>query len=207
MKTLKVTVLFLSMTISSVGQAQSIGGDGTVAPVESPSVLAKRLCAEDGARCPKFPKSLALDRDAFLHALKDLTGCAQHVADENVVLAAGDANTVTQALFHMVLAESKLSLHAKKMAVELLAKLDSKASAAALETIFSHSVEIAGAAVKHRDLPEEKRTKKVGDQAEELRRIVVLAAAKTSDGARLIERAAVDTGRSVALTAQRLRVK
>jgi len=203
---LKVGFVLLSTMLVSTAQAQQ-GGDGSVETTSRTARKIAPLCAGASAACPSFPKSLSMKRDAFKHAIEDLTGCAEHTADERTIFDAGSADTVSQALSHMVLVEAGLSLHAKKMAIEMLARLDAKASADALETIFARSVEIVTPRVTHRSLTEQARQEKVAAQAEERRRIVVLAAAKRADSKRLVTRAAVDPGRSVSLTAQRLSAK
>ncbi len=187
---------------TSVASAQT-GGDGAPAqPSKSPSLTTQSRCLD----CPAFPQEIAFDRAGMIQRIEHMLGCSDHRADDAQLLGAGSPEAVTQALAHLVLAENALSLHGKKMAIEMIAKLKAERSVETLETLYERAQQIVGPIYQRRPGSPKERSKAITHQSEELRRIVVLAASKDERkvATDFLQRAASDASRSVSLTAQRL---
>lgn len=166
-------------------------------------------CAVGARACPAYPKGVALDAKALAEALEHLIGCSveDHGADRAKVLQAGRPEAVSAALAHVVLVDAGLSLHARKLGLELMAELGAEAGVEHLTAAFEDAKALAELSFVGLQLPQEDLQKMVELQAEELRRVVVLAAARDPQPGidALLARAARDPGRSVAQAAQQAR--
>lgn len=209
---MKITTLTLPMALavgllgSAPAQAQS-DGEPPLAPQVRLRAAGLR-CAEDARSCPAYPRASGLSRAEMIQALEQLVGCSDDApGDRARILESASPEVVSDGLAHLVLAERGLSLHTRKMAIELIAELAAKPGVGHLAAAFDDATALAEVAFEGLEVPKEDLRKMVDAQAEELRRIVVLSVARDPSpaAAELIDRAARDPGVSVAKAASAAR--
>jgi hypothetical protein len=206
-------IVFVTLTLAlslGVGRAAA-DGDGDVERDRGTAPPARAIGCTPGATfCPAYPSTLRISRAEFLEQLRGLSGCSdeEEPVKERRLREAGDAASVTTALAHLVLADPNLSLHDVKNAVDLIAGLRSGNGLQALQAIYDQSDALVSRTIEGGPVAafdREAQADYTRRQAEELRRIVVLAIAKdgSSGATSLLRQATSDAGRSVASTAAR----
>lgn len=206
-------IVFATLTLAlslGVGRAAA-NGDGDVEHDRRPTPPERAIaCVPGAAFCPAYPSTLRISRAAFLEQLRGLSGCSdeEEAIKERRLRDAGDTASVTTALAHLVLADPNLSLHDVKNAVDLIASTRSANGLQALQAIYNQSDALVSRTIEGGPVAafdREAQANFTRRQAEELRRIVVLAIAKDdSRGATaLLRQATNDAGRSVAIAAAR----
>lgn len=206
--TLHAATVALATTFAFGPVAWAQSGDGAPPRLEAARSHPTGLRCEAGQyeSCPAFPRASTLDKNAMMRALHELAGCgeADHGPDTSPITA-GDPKVVTEALAHLALVEKGMSLHARKMALELIVDLGSASAAEHLSTAYEVSSALAALAFEGLALPKSELEAMVDGQAEEMRRVVVLAAARVShpSAEALIERALEDPSPSVSIAAKK----
>lgn len=212
----KTGLLTLTIALSiGVGPALASPGhdspDGHVHHARAAGQPARAIeCVAGATLCPEFPRSLRAARGEFLEQLKDLSGCAveEETGREHKLRAAGDAATVTEALAHLLLADPSLSLHDIKNAIALIAEAGSDAGLPVLREVYDRSRALVARTIDGGPISRLGRHEQddyVARQAEDLRRVVVLAVARDDSAAAtaLLRQAMNDRGRSVVIAATR----
>ena len=208
-------MLIASLAASHVATAQvaRFGDPEQLTPFrpEDPDPEQPR-CIVDPANCLAFPAFLRVDRRAVVDALQIDAACGEDgdfdVTAERLGMLdrSGTPAEIAQAIRHVVQSEPSLNLQSVKLAIEMLTRLDDPTMLESLEEIFDQSNILSERAFGRREIPglviPEKR-KMLSNQAEELRRLVVLALAGRSDGKELMLKAFDDRGRSVSYAAAR----
>lgn len=206
-KTLMTMTTFAGLTLGA-GSAFA-NGDGDAVPDRAAVASARPIgCVSGAGLCPAYPREITLKRAELAEQLMAMSGCTDgdESAHRSQLARAGKPAVVSSALAHLALADPNLSLQDVKNALELMEP--SAASTAVLQEVFGRSTALVDRVLdteRFASLGREARTAMVGRQAAELRRVVVLTAARDPGEAatRLLSEASRDADRSVAIFAAR----
>lgn len=206
-------IVFVTFTLAlsfGAGRAAASGDGDLERDRRTPPPARAIACIPGASLCPAYPTTLRISRAAFRGQLQGLSGCSdeEEPIKERRLREAGNPASVTTALAHLVLADPNLSLHDVKNAVDLIASTGSANGLQALQSIYDQSDALVTRTIEGSPvaaLDRDARADYTRRQAEELRRIVVLAIAQDDSSAAtsLLRRASNDAGRSVAIAAAR----